>query len=98
MGMPADNHAKSRSFGLQIQFVQVVENIDRDPADFEHIRGGIFLAQASRSTFPRIAVTGAISASLFRIARIADVASMNDVVGTAQRGKGLRAKQAWYRR
>ena len=94
MAVSEDYNIKSRLFGLQIQFVQVVEHIDRNSADFKHIRRRDLLGPR----FPiHIAADRCYGRNLrqrFQDQRIADVASMNDVIRTTQSGKGLRAKQS----
>ena len=94
MAVPADDNCKSRRFRLQIQFVQIVKHIDRDAADFEHIRGGdlpgpgfAIHISADRGNWRNLS-------QLFQDGGIADVAGMNDVVGAAQSGESLRTKQA----
>ena len=42
MAMSVHDDGKSRSFWLQIQFSQVMQHIDGDAADFEHIGRGNF--------------------------------------------------------
>jgi hypothetical protein len=92
MAVSADNHIKSRSFGLQIQFIQVVKHVNRNSGDFKHIRGRDLLSPR----FPvHIAADRGYGRNLsqrFEDHRIADVAGMNDVVGAVQSGKGLGAK------
>ena len=94
MRVSINHNTKSRSLRLQIEFVQVVKNVDGDAADFEHIRGGNFAG-------PGIAVHVAANrghrsntSQLFQNGRIANVATMNDVVRSAQSGKSLGSKQA----
>ena len=92
--MPAHHHPKSRSFGFQIQLVQIVKNVDRDSAYFEHIRGENF---ASPSIAIHVAANRCDRSDLGQLiqnGRITDVPSMNDVVGSAKNGESLRAKQA----
>ena len=94
MGVPAHYNLKSCRFRFQIQFVQIVQNVDRDAADFEHIGGGNLLR-------PGVAIHVAANrgnwrnlSQPFQDGRIADVAGMNDVVRAAQRGQSLRTKQS----
>ena len=94
MGMPVNHNRKSRRLRFQIKLVQIVQHVDRDAADFEHIRG-------RNLARPGLAIHVAANrgdrrnlCQLFQNGRIADVAGMNDVVGAAQSGKSLRTKQA----
>ena len=93
MTMSVNDEGKSRSIRLQIQFSQVMQYVDGDAANFKYV---------GRGNFPRpdfaihVAAYGSHRrnrSQIFQDVRIADVASMNDVVGSAQGGKSLRTKQ-----
>ena len=94
MAVPVDDDRKSRSLRLQIQFVQVVQNVDRHAADFKHIGGRNFPRPSGAIHVAANRGDGRNLGQLFQDGGIADVPGMNDVVGTAQRGESLRAKQA----
>ena len=94
MRMPAHHHLKSRSFRFEIQLVQIVKNVDRDAACFEHIRDGNLAG-------PGVAINIATNrgnrrnlSQLLQNGWVTDVTRMNDVVRTAKSSQGFRAKQA----
>lgn len=86
VAVPINDNRKSGGFGFQIQFRQVVQDVDRHALDFKHIGGRNLL----RPCFPiHVAADRGNRRDLsqfFQDNWIADVAGVNDIVRPAQGG------------
>jgi len=90
----AGNHGReARRFGLQIQLREIVQNVDRNAGQFEHL--GLWQA-AGPGVLIDIAANrshGSNRFEFFQNLRRANVAGVDDVVRPAQCVEGLRTQQ-----
>ena len=91
--MAGDHGRESRCFRLEIQLRQIMQHVDGNPAEFNHVS----LRQLAR---PRALIDiathrdhGRNRSKLFEDFRRADIAGMNDVFGSVQSCNRLRPQQ-----
>jgi hypothetical protein len=91
----AGNHGReSRRFGLEVQLSQIVQDIDRNTSDFEHLSFRKRAGPWPLVNVPAHPDDGSNLGKLFQYFWRADISGMNDVLRSAQTFNGFGPQQA----
>jgi hypothetical protein len=94
MGVPGHHDAITPSRGIESQFRQVVQNVDRDFADLQTFRFANLLRPRSLVVVPADGGHGRNDSELLQYCRISNVTGMHDEVAAAQKCERFGPKQA----